>query len=47
MNFKELRRGMIVLANTFDEIRSSRETALAKTSTQLQMAKDYKKMNIT
>lgn len=34
MNFRELRRGMLVLANTLDKMRQSRELSIAKTAVQ-------------
>ena len=37
MNFKELRRGMIVLVNTLDKMRRSRELSATKTSAQKAM----------
>ena len=37
MNFRELRRGMIVLVNTLDKMRKSRELAATKTSAQKAM----------
>ena len=37
MNFRELRRGMIVIANTLDKMRRSRELSATKTSAQKAM----------
>lgn len=37
MNFRELRRGMMVLSNTIDKLRRSRELSLVKTSSQTAM----------
>jgi hypothetical protein len=37
MNFKELRRGMIVVANTFDRLNPGREMSYAKASVQKAM----------